>query len=197
VFIHRALLRPAIGRTTALRDLLEAAARLDQSIVSQRVWGEPLFVVLRTFTSLAALQTWRDGWQPDPAVAKEFGHVAVTELWEWEVPQLAAGPVSKYSTRVAYHPAGGKNRELRDLLEQRAKELMDAGGGHVTVWSRVSGGPQSFVLYGFHESLDAWEQVRAARLADPATQQFNVRVAALVAKPVESADVFEFLARPR
>ena len=193
MFVHRAVLRPAIGRAVALRDRLVTAARSDQAVVAQRIWGEPLFTVLRPFETLAALQTWRDGWQPDPAVAKELGHVPVTELWE--VPPLAGGQVAKYSIRFTYHPSHGKIRELRDLLEQQAKEA-NAGGGRNSVWIRVSGGPQSLAFIGAHESLGAFEKVRATALAAPASQQFSERVAALVAKPVESPDVFEILTAP-
>jgi hypothetical protein len=190
VFIQRAVLRPAIGRTAALRDLLVTAVRSDQTAVAQRIWGEPLFTVLRPFETLAALQTWRDGWQPNPAVAKELGHVPVAELWE--VPPLPVGQVVKYTSRFTYHPSGGKARELRDLLEQRAKDA-NAGGGRNTVWLGVSGGAQSLAIIGSHDSLGALEKVRATVLADPATQKFSERVAALVAKPVESPDVFEIL----
>lgn len=193
MFVHRAVLRPAIGRGVALRDRLVTAAKSDQAGVAQRIWGEPLFVVLRRFETLAALQTWRDGWQPDPAVAKELGHVPVTELWE--VPPLAGGQVAKYSIRFTYHPSHGKIRELRDLLEQQAKEA-NAGGGRNSVWIRVSGGPQSLARIGAHESLGAFEKARATALAAPASQQFQERVAALVAKPVESPDVFEILTAP-
>jgi len=198
MFISRALLWPAAAKAFALRDaLLTVTNAGNQPIIAQRLWGEsPVFAVLWAFPTLAEFDEWRRSWKPDPSVAEHFGRPPSTALWE--IPQATTGglrPAGKFTTRWTYDPAPGKGRELRELLEQRTKEVA-AAGRTASIWVRVSGGPLSLAMVAELDSLAALEQLRAARLADPATQTFMQRLTPLLAAPPETPDIFEILSSP-
>lgn len=196
MFVMRALLWPAPGKAPALRDALLSTAKADpQSIIAQRLWGEaPMFSVNRAFPDLAALDTWRRSWRPSPTVAEHFGRPPSSALWE--VPQAPTGaPAATFTVRFTFEAAAGKGRELRELLEQRRTELASSGRNS-SLWVRVSGGPLSLAMVAGHDSLAAIEQVRAAALADPATQTYQQRLTPLLATSVEAPDWFEILSSP-
>lgn len=197
MFVNRAILWPAPGNAPALRDILTSAAPPsgERRVVAQRLWGDaPAFTVNTVFDSLADLEAWRRSWRPNPDVAQHFDRPPTVAFWE--APQgVRANPAARFTVRFTYNPAIGKGRELREVVEQRVGDLQAAGQMN-NVWVRISGGPLSIALVSAHESLASIEKVRAANLADPATQSFAQRLTPLLAAPLESPEVFELLTTP-
>jgi hypothetical protein len=200
MFVSRAPFHAAPGQAPALRDLLLGTVAPDNPVVvAQRLFGEvPRLVVPRAFESLDAYSSWRDTWRPNPAVGGQFPTLprAAPSSELWEVPGLAGGgPISRFSSRITYTPAAGKNFELREVI-QAWVDARRAAGRTSSLWLQVTGGPFAISVVTGFDSLGAFEKMRAQNLSDPAVRKLVHDLAPLVAAPVEAPDLFEIIARP-
>lgn len=197
MFFTRTLFHAAPGQAPAIRDLMLTTVRAgDGVIVAQRLFGAvPQLVLLRVFDTLDAYESWRQSWQPDPAVARQFPTLlrAAPSSELWEVPGgPGGGTPARYTVRFTYYPAAGAYPQLRDAIQARVTALQ-AAGRRSSLWLQVTGGPFAVSTVTGFDRLSEIEQARAANLADPAFQEAARAMAPLLAAPVETPDMFEIL----
>jgi hypothetical protein len=197
MYTQRILHAPALGKNAELRKALEARnsagnAAAPHALSVSMFAIEPVFIHSIRFESLAAIEAYQERQFADPDFQVQAGVIAQCLARPQGVllyEELAGTPVTgapKFLIRNRILPAPGRERELRDVLEervtgQRAPGL--AGAGLSRQVASVDG--PAFVTTLLFTNLAEVDKFRAVNDYDPTFASFVQKVASLTRGPTQ------------
>ena len=195
MFTQRVVLTPALGQGRELTQALTMQTNLLQAqgvraSLNASLTGEGRISVGIMHDTLADLQALAEKYQADDAfdafqkaIAPMQARLPVWELWELTVAaNVTTAP--KYVQRIVNTAGIGQASALRDLLSSRVRDNQ-ANGIVCALSEQVASDAPRFGMVILFGSLAEFEAARARRMADPATQQFGAKVAALTSVHVQ------------
>jgi hypothetical protein len=197
IFRRTLAYHPAPGKLTELRAALLAHPHPGRGMVGEPLAGpSPELRLVHRYDSLAELEQFlaAAGSSSLPALIAPFIAAAPAIGLTEEVLAQPAGPEPAVVSIATFEYVAGRGREVRSLLEERVARR-NAAGGRWGINTRVTGGPMAYATVAYYADLAAFEQGRAATIADPANAEELQKLGALLAYPLHAPNVFRVLRR--